>query len=45
MLLLLTATTVGEEFFFQHGQHVVFRSAFRGFMAIKRKQLIKLGRR
>jgi hypothetical protein len=42
--LLLTAATVGEDIF-QHGQHVVFRSVLRGFMAIKRKQLIKLGRR
>jgi hypothetical protein len=43
-LLLLTPATVGEDIF-QHSQHVVFRSVLRGFMAIKRKQLIKLGRR
>lgn len=44
VLLLLTPATVGEDIF-QHSQHVVFRSVLRGFMAIKRKQLIKLGLR
>jgi hypothetical protein len=43
-LLLLTPASVGEDIF-QHSQHVVLRSVLRGFMAIKRKQLIKLGRR
>jgi hypothetical protein len=43
-LLLLMPATVDEDIF-QHSQHVVSRSVLRGFMAIERKQLIKLGRR
>jgi len=43
-LILLTTAMVSQDTL-QHVQHIVFWSFFRGFMAIKRKHLIKRRRR